>query len=233
MNPAVVLGMLAGLGGEVDRVLVVGCQPAVIEEGIGLSTPVAAAVDRAVDAVLEVARRAVRHRNEERSARVIRRLFLSALLVAMAAVRREVASRRRPVPEDAGDVGMVSSAAVTAIVVLASGGIVVAVTALPDVNATGGCGRCSSGVARYRIVPGRSRSGSSRSTLHPSTPRPTGSRVARPRGAPWRPGRPRRGAERQLVAAGRAAQSGNPLEDRELRRRIDARRFPTIDGDLT
>jgi polyisoprenoid-binding protein YceI len=27
--------------------------------------------------------------------------------------------------------------------------------------------------------------------------------------------------------------SGNPLEDRELRRRIDSRRFPTIDGRLT
>jgi polyisoprenoid-binding protein YceI len=27
--------------------------------------------------------------------------------------------------------------------------------------------------------------------------------------------------------------SGNALEDRELRRRIDARRFPTINGDLT
>ena len=27
--------------------------------------------------------------------------------------------------------------------------------------------------------------------------------------------------------------SGNPLEDRELRRRIDARRFPTIDGRIT
>lgn len=27
--------------------------------------------------------------------------------------------------------------------------------------------------------------------------------------------------------------SGNPLEDRELKRRIDARRFPTIQGDLT
>ena len=26
--------------------------------------------------------------------------------------------------------------------------------------------------------------------------------------------------------------SGNPLQDRELRRRIDARRFPTIDGEL-
>ena len=53
MNPAVVLGMLSSLGGGVDRVLVVGCQPSVIEEGIGLSSPVAAAVDRAVDAVLE------------------------------------------------------------------------------------------------------------------------------------------------------------------------------------
>jgi polyisoprenoid-binding protein YceI len=27
--------------------------------------------------------------------------------------------------------------------------------------------------------------------------------------------------------------SGNPLQDRELRRRIDARRFPTIDGEVT
>ena len=27
--------------------------------------------------------------------------------------------------------------------------------------------------------------------------------------------------------------SGNPLEDRELRRRIDARRFPSIEGELT
>ena len=27
--------------------------------------------------------------------------------------------------------------------------------------------------------------------------------------------------------------SGNPLQDRELRRRIDARRYPTIDGTLT
>jgi hypothetical protein len=27
--------------------------------------------------------------------------------------------------------------------------------------------------------------------------------------------------------------SGNPLEDRELKRRIDSRRYPTIDGDLS
>ena len=54
MSPAVVLGMLSALGGDVGRVLVVGCQPAVVEEGIGLSTPVAAAVDRAVQMVLDV-----------------------------------------------------------------------------------------------------------------------------------------------------------------------------------
>jgi hydrogenase maturation protease len=54
MNPAVVLGMLSGLGGRVDRVVVVGCQPANLDEGIGLSPPVAAAVDRAVEAVGEV-----------------------------------------------------------------------------------------------------------------------------------------------------------------------------------
>ena len=54
MNPAVVLGMLAGLGGEVGRVVIVGCQPEVIEEGIGLSAPVTAAIDRAITAVTEV-----------------------------------------------------------------------------------------------------------------------------------------------------------------------------------
>ena len=44
MSPAVVLGLLAGLGGRVPRVLVVGCEPLTVEEGIGLSEPVAAAV---------------------------------------------------------------------------------------------------------------------------------------------------------------------------------------------
>jgi hydrogenase maturation protease len=51
MSPAVVLATLASLGGEVGRVLVVGCEPSVIEEGIGLSAPVSAAVDSAVEAV--------------------------------------------------------------------------------------------------------------------------------------------------------------------------------------
>ncbi len=48
MDPQAVLAMVAGLGGEVGRVLVVGCQPADLEEGIGLTAPVAAAVEPAV-----------------------------------------------------------------------------------------------------------------------------------------------------------------------------------------
>jgi hydrogenase maturation protease len=54
MNPGVVLGMLGGLGGTVDLIRVVGCEPATIEEGIGLSAPVAAAVDDAVSVVTQL-----------------------------------------------------------------------------------------------------------------------------------------------------------------------------------
>lgn len=54
MSPLVVLSTLANLGGSVDRVLVVGCQPETIEEGMGLSEPVAAAVDRAVQMVSDL-----------------------------------------------------------------------------------------------------------------------------------------------------------------------------------
>ncbi|MDQ2727969.1 MAG: hydrogenase maturation protease, partial [Actinomycetota bacterium] len=54
VNPEAVLGMLENLGGEVRRVLVVGCQPAVISETIGLSSPVADAVEQAVLVVDEL-----------------------------------------------------------------------------------------------------------------------------------------------------------------------------------
>jgi hydrogenase maturation protease len=48
MSPDLVLSTLSRLGGSVGRVLVLGCQPATLEEGMGLSPPVAAAVDDAV-----------------------------------------------------------------------------------------------------------------------------------------------------------------------------------------
>jgi hydrogenase maturation protease len=60
MDPGALLGMLDGLargvGVErpVDRVLVVGCEPASVDEGIGLTEPVAAAVDRAAQAVVDL-----------------------------------------------------------------------------------------------------------------------------------------------------------------------------------
>ena len=47
MQPDVVLDMLGMLGGGPARVLLVGCEPASVAEGIGLSAPVAAAVDEA------------------------------------------------------------------------------------------------------------------------------------------------------------------------------------------
>jgi hydrogenase maturation protease len=54
MSPAVVLAMVAGLGARVGRVLIVGCQPAVVDEGIGLSPVIGAAVDTGVATVIEV-----------------------------------------------------------------------------------------------------------------------------------------------------------------------------------
>lgn len=54
MSPLTVLTTLANLGGGVDRIFVVGCQPATVEEGMGLSEPVAAAVDGAVEMVSEL-----------------------------------------------------------------------------------------------------------------------------------------------------------------------------------
>jgi hydrogenase maturation protease len=51
MQPDVVLQMAGTLGADAGRVLVVGCEPASLEEGIGLSAPVAAAVDEAVRVV--------------------------------------------------------------------------------------------------------------------------------------------------------------------------------------
>lgn len=54
MDPASVLANLTALGGEVPPTYVVGCRPRDLEEGIGLSEPVAAAVPVAVDRTLEL-----------------------------------------------------------------------------------------------------------------------------------------------------------------------------------
>ncbi|WP_406673900.1 hydrogenase maturation protease [Nonomuraea sp. N2-4H] len=55
MHPQAVLDLLARLGGRVPRVLLVGCRPQTIDEVMGLSEPVAAAVEGAVAAVTALA----------------------------------------------------------------------------------------------------------------------------------------------------------------------------------
>ena len=54
MNPMRALGLVKAMGGEFKRILLVGCEPATLdadEERMGLSEPVRAAVDEAVDLV--------------------------------------------------------------------------------------------------------------------------------------------------------------------------------------
>ncbi|MFR9750364.1 hydrogenase maturation protease [Nocardia sp. 004] len=54
MDPAAVFAGVRALGGTPPRAFVVGCQVACVDQGIGLSEPVAAAVDPAVAAVAGV-----------------------------------------------------------------------------------------------------------------------------------------------------------------------------------
>jgi len=55
MQPEAVFRLLRLLGGDAGRVLIVGCEPACLDEGIGLSPSVEAAVPAAVRAVTELA----------------------------------------------------------------------------------------------------------------------------------------------------------------------------------
>ncbi|WP_328307617.1 hydrogenase maturation protease [Actinomycetospora sp. NBC_00405] len=67
MEPDAVLDLVGALArgvgeGGLDRVLVLGCVPADVGAGMGLSPPVAAAVDEAVDAVGRIVERLIEHR---------------------------------------------------------------------------------------------------------------------------------------------------------------------------
>ncbi|MGH2706869.1 MAG: hydrogenase maturation protease [Actinomycetota bacterium] len=54
MQPAALFAMVKALGGTLERVLIVGCEPADLGEGMDLSEPVEAAVDEAVRVVLSL-----------------------------------------------------------------------------------------------------------------------------------------------------------------------------------
>ncbi len=55
LPPGGMLALLPDVDAAVDRVLVVGCRPETLDDGIGLSEVVAAAVPAAVDLLVEVA----------------------------------------------------------------------------------------------------------------------------------------------------------------------------------
>jgi len=71
MQPDVVLGMLGMLeaeqaGGVVRDILIVGCEPASVDYGIGLSPAVAAVVDEAVKVVLDLVSAAAQSGDDHR-----------------------------------------------------------------------------------------------------------------------------------------------------------------------
>ena len=51
MDPVAVLGTLEALGGQLPPTYVIGCPPSTVDEGLGLSAPVAAAVTGAITAL--------------------------------------------------------------------------------------------------------------------------------------------------------------------------------------
>ncbi len=54
MDPLAVFAYLASIGGDPVPTLIVGCEPATLEENIGLSEPVEKAVDEAIGIVLNL-----------------------------------------------------------------------------------------------------------------------------------------------------------------------------------
>ena len=54
LEPDAIFGMLKALGGNVGRALVVGCEPENIEDGLGLSATVQAAVEPAVARLVDI-----------------------------------------------------------------------------------------------------------------------------------------------------------------------------------
>jgi hydrogenase maturation protease len=115
MSPEVVLATLVRLGGSVARTYVVGCQPATFDEGIGLSPPVAAAVDGAIELctrlVVELGAGSRTISSCPSASCQLERGqkddIPSGRIVGHRVHHRpggEVATRHRPLPEDPGDV---------------------------------------------------------------------------------------------------------------------------------
>jgi hydrogenase maturation protease len=69
MTPDAVLDLVGVVGGEMRRVLLVGCEPADVSPGMELSPPVAAAIEPAVRLVRELIEEELRDQTAQTSAR--------------------------------------------------------------------------------------------------------------------------------------------------------------------
>jgi len=54
LTPDAVLAWIRHIGGAPERVIVVGCEPATVEESMGLSESVSSAVDRAIEVIRDL-----------------------------------------------------------------------------------------------------------------------------------------------------------------------------------
>ena len=102
MSPDVVLATLRRLGGRVERILVVGCQPADLEDGMGLTPAVAAAVEDAAELCFQLVSEMVEP--------VTKGAFHDPSPVCIASPRRggrpgdQVVARHRALSQNEGDV---------------------------------------------------------------------------------------------------------------------------------
>ena len=202
MSPDVVLATLCRLGGSIDNVYVVGCQPASLEAGIGSAhrwrTPLTAPWTFAASWWLILPKRNLKERRKDvrKNGDVPSALFLPSYLALLVGLPGgEVAARYCPVLENAGDVTVGAP--------------------VPDSARTS-----------YVWI-------NARSNLHPIHSKTDGLEgfvdleltpggdldlASTPAG--------------QLSLAVRRLSSGSAMEDREMQRRIDAQRYPRIEGVL-
>ena len=70
INPQAVFALLKSLGGAPGKVYIVGCEPARVEECMGLSEPVARAVEEAVNLIMNIVGRGNEAKSDAAASRI-------------------------------------------------------------------------------------------------------------------------------------------------------------------
>lgn len=70
INPQAVFALLKSLGGAPGKVYIVGCEPARVEEYMGLSEPVTRAVEEAVNLIVNIVERGIEAKSDAAASRI-------------------------------------------------------------------------------------------------------------------------------------------------------------------